>query len=142
MKRTILHVLDINASIDKITNALTTIEGLQGWWTGDTSGSAIQGGTINFNFASVFNPIMQVVPCEPNKIQWECVGGEKDWKGDKFFFVIEPANGRTKLTFTQEYFNEITDEQYGRFNFNWGYYLNSLKQLCETGKGMPFNTAK
>jgi hypothetical protein len=29
-------------------------------------------------------------------------------------------------------------EVYGTYNFNWGYYLNSLKQLCGKGDGTPF----
>jgi hypothetical protein len=28
---------------------------------------------------------------------------------------------------------------YGTYNFNWGYYLNSLKRLCEEGVGTPFD---
>ena len=26
----------------------------------------------------------------------------------------------------------------GTYNFNWGYYLQSLKLYCETGMGTPF----
>jgi hypothetical protein len=34
---------------------------------------------------------------------------------------------------------ELSDETYGTYNFNWGYYLNSLKQRCDTGVGTPFD---
>ena len=44
----------------------------------------------------------------------------------------------TLLQFVQEYAQELSDETYGTYNFNWGYYLNSLKLLCETGEGTPF----
>ncbi len=40
--------------------------------------------------------------------------------------------------FAQDYARELSDEVYGTYNFNWGYYLNSLKQFCETGTGTPF----
>ena len=33
---------------------------------------------------------------------------------------------------------ELTHKFCGGANFNWGYYLNSLKLLCETGTGTPF----
>ena len=49
--------------------------------------------------------------------------------------------GDTKFrshSFRQEYAQELSDETYGTYNFNWGYYLNSLKLLCETGTGTPF----
>jgi len=40
--------------------------------------------------------------------------------------------------FVQEYAQELSDEVYGTYNFNWGYYLGSLKRLCEEGIGTPF----
>jgi hypothetical protein len=43
------------------------------------------------------------------------------------------------LVFEQGYARELSDEVYGIYNFNWGYYLNSLKLLCEKGVGAPFN---
>ena len=39
----------------------------------------------------------------------------------------------------QDYGRELDDEAYGRFNFNWGYYLQSLKEFSETGTGFPFS---
>jgi hypothetical protein len=42
----------------------------------------------------------------------------------------------------QEYTNEISDEKFGQFNFNWGYYLYSLRNYCETGKGTPWINKK
>ena len=43
--------------------------------------------------------------------------------------------------FVQVYAQELDDEVYGRYNFNWGYYLGILKQLCETGTGTPFEAS-
>jgi hypothetical protein len=39
---------------------------------------------------------------------------------------------------SQGYARELSDEVYGIYNFNWGYYLNSLKLFCEKGAGVPF----
>ncbi len=55
-----------------------------------------------------------------------------------FEFALTERNGETLLQFTQEYAQELSDETYGTYNFNWGYYLNSLKLLCETGAGTSF----
>jgi len=41
--------------------------------------------------------------------------------------------------FEQVSAQELSDQVYGTYNFNWGYYLGSLKRLCETGTGTPFN---
>ena len=48
-----------------------------------------------------------------------------------------PRFSGSVLFFRQEYAQELSDEEYGRYNFNWGYCLHSLKRLCETGEGTP-----
>jgi hypothetical protein len=137
-KRSIVHVLDVNASTQTVGLAVSSISGLKNWWTQDVSGSDEVGKVIFFRFADRFKPDMKVVSKSESKIQWQCISGEPAWANDYFTFSIEKNGNLAKLTFVQEYANEITNEQYGRFNFNWGYYLNSLKLFCETGKGMPF----
>lgn len=137
-KRSIVHVFDINATTQTVGLAVSTISGLKNWWTQDVTGSDEVGKVISFRFADRFKPDMKVVTKSESHIQWQCVSGEPAWANDYFTFSIEENGTRAKLTFVQEYANEITNEQYGRFNFDWGYYLNSLKLFCETGKGKPF----
>lgn len=33
---------------------------------------------------------------------------------------------------------ELDDDEYGIYNYNWGYYLQSLYELLTTGEGKPF----
>jgi hypothetical protein len=40
--------------------------------------------------------------------------------------------------FAQHYAREHSDEVYGTYNFNWGYYLDRLKRLFAIGVGTPF----
>jgi len=49
--------------------------------------------------------------------------------------------GGTRVRFWQHYATELDDDSYGIYNFNWGYYLESLRLFCETGTGKPFNAA-
>lgn len=42
------------------------------------------------------------------------------------------------LMFSQDYARELSNETYGTYNFNWGYYMNGLKLFCEKGAGIPF----
>jgi hypothetical protein len=44
----------------------------------------------------------------------------------------------TTLRFWQHYATELSDDAYGTYNYNWGYYLESLRLLCESGTGHPF----
>jgi hypothetical protein len=45
---------------------------------------------------------------------------------------------QARLRFTQGYGVELDDDAYGIYNFNWGYYLESLRLLCGTGTGKPY----
>ena len=49
----ILHRVGINAGPEKVFNALTTIEGLRGWWSSTASGDATRGGLINYGFCDL-----------------------------------------------------------------------------------------
>jgi len=37
---------------------------------------------------------------------------------------------------------ELSDDDYGTYNFNWGYYLESLRLFSTTGSGTPFQAGQ
>ena len=62
----------------------------------------------------------------------------REWVGTTVRFGIEPlGENRTRLNFRHAGLVESM-ECYGSCSNIWGYYLQSLKRLCETGKGDPF----
>jgi hypothetical protein len=60
---------------------------------------------------------------------------------NSFRFEIVAQDSGSKLRFRQEYSRELSDDQYGVYNYNWGYYLESLRLYCSTGTGKPFTPA-
>ena len=139
MKR-IIHVVDVKAELTQVYTALTTHGGLTGWWTTDVTADTTVGGQIDFRFSTSFNAQMLITALQPGRrVEWRGIGANKEWLDNSFFFDLSERNGLTLLTFTQDYARELQDEVYGRFNFNWGYYLQSLKEFCETGTGFPFS---
>ena len=138
MTKQIIHVFDIAASENTVIKSLNTLEGLRAWWSKDVTGSTQVGEILEFRFADVFKPDMKVTQSNNTVVEWKCVGGEKEWDGSTFSFSISNSGKHSKLTFIQSYGIEVSDEVYGRFNFNWGYYLHSLKIYCETGTGKPW----
>jgi hypothetical protein len=71
------------------------------------------------------------------------VSGHEPWQDGQFRFRIAAAEGgRTRLRFWLEYAVELADDDYGVYNFNWGYYLESLRLLCVTGAGKPFQAGE
>jgi uncharacterized protein YndB with AHSA1/START domain len=135
----IIHVVSIDAERQDVFAALATTKGLSSWWSTQVASSGSAEREIRFTFRGDFHPIMRVTKREEGeRIEWKCIAGHEPWKDNDFSFAVEDADGRTQLTFVQDYANELSDVAYGTYNFNWGYYLNSLKQLCETGRGVPF----
>ena len=49
----IIHRVDIKAPLKKVYDALSTIEGISGWWTKNTSGVSQVGKTIVVRFFSL-----------------------------------------------------------------------------------------
>lgn len=136
----ILHVVNIDAPRKKVFDAVTTETGLTSWWSTKVSAEERQGGEVRFTFRGDFNPVMKIASLdEPRFLEWECVSGHEPWQKNTFGFQLkELEDGRTQLLFTQDYARELSDEAYGTYNFNWGYYLESLKEYCEIGEGKPF----
>jgi uncharacterized protein YndB with AHSA1/START domain len=140
--KTIHHVFDITAPRQKVYAALTTTEGLSGWWTTEVKAEAAVGAVVSFTFAGDFNPEMRVTALEPPAlVRWECVGGHEPWAQNTFRFELAGKAGGTSVRFWQDYARELSDNAYGTYNFNWGYYLESLRQYCQTGVGKPFQVA-
>ena len=77
---------------------------------------------------------------EHRELVWRCVAGHDPWKDGMFRFqLVGFEDGRTRLRFWQDYAVELDDDSYGSYNFNWGYYLESLRLFCTTGAGKPFH---
>lgn len=135
----IIHSVLIHAAPPKVYQALTTEEGLSGWWTTKVAVESGVGGMVRFTFHGDFHPHMKQTELEQNRrVRWTCVDGHGNWQDNHFSFHLDDRDGETMLRFEQEYAQELSDETYGIYNFNWGYYLGSLKSLCETGVGTPF----
>jgi Activator of Hsp90 ATPase homolog 1-like protein len=137
--KTIIHVVDINVPREQVYAALTTQKGLAGWWTSVVKAEERIGGVLEFTFNSEFGPRMKITQLQPpGLVVWECVGGHEPWIGNTFHFEIAAQDPGSRLRFRQDYSRELSDDQYGIYNFNWGYYLESLRLCCETGAGKPY----
>ena len=139
--KTIHHVVDIDSQIGPVWTALTEPDRMAGWWsTKVKTPPAAVGARVEWTFAGDFNPVMEIITLDEHKeLAWRCVSGHDPWQDAIFRFVLATEDdGRTRLRFWQEYAVELADDYYGVYNFNWGYYLESLRLLCATGAGHPF----
>jgi uncharacterized protein YndB with AHSA1/START domain len=136
----ILHRVGITASPDDVYKALTTIDGLAGWWTEDTQGDSSPGGVIQFRFAGAPAPAgfdMKVLDEQPGElVRWEVVDGPEEWIGTQIHFELFQADEYTIVLFRHQGWREPVEFMY-HCSTKWATFLLSLKQLLETGEGAP-----
>ena len=140
MSYSIKHLFHIEASKEKVFDAISTIIGLSNWWTVETTGNDSIGGIIQFRFASNGGPDMKVVVVNSGeKIVWECVESNHGWKGNTFVFMLDENLGKTRVRFSHNGWKE-QDDFYAICNFAWGRYMESLRQYCQTGTGEAYGS--
>ena len=126
----------ISPSTKPVYDALTTIDGLAGWWTRDTTGDASLGGKIEFRFIpGGFD--MEVVELVPGAlVRWRVVDGPPEWVGTTVEFHLSRAGDFTIVNFAHLGWAEHV-EFMSHCTTKWASYLLSLKQMVETGTGAP-----
>jgi uncharacterized protein YndB with AHSA1/START domain len=133
----ILHRVGMkSASPDEVYAALTTIEGLSGWWATDTKGQTEVGGTLEFRFepGGFDMRVLELSPAE--SVRWEVIDGPAEWIGTTVRWDLKQAGDYTIVLFAHEGWKEPVEFMY-HCSTKWATFLVSLKQLVETGTGAP-----
>ncbi len=146
----ILHKIRIEAPVEKVFEAITTLKGLQGWWTKWTSfvsGQGDIGSVIRFGFGdNKFGSNFEITKLEKNKeVEWKSVDepGPWSWAGTRISFNLKEEvveyYGNKKMTAIRFFHSgfQKEDDFYAECNTRWGFFLLSLKDYLEKGKGMP-----
>ena len=141
----ILHRVGATAATSDIYAALTTIDGLAGWWTEKTTlvggtGAGDVGGVVRFRFdlpegEDGFD--MKVLEVRPGElVLWEVVAGPPEWVGTKVRFELSQNDQWAIVRFGHEGWAEPVEFMH-HCSTKWATFLLSLKELAETGKGRP-----
>jgi len=139
--------LVIEAEPAVVYAALTTTHGLRGWWSEDCHADSRVGGLLNFGFGACSKQMRVERLVATQEVAWLCTRAHIDaagvtrpdeWVGTEMVFRLAPdGEGRTVLQF--EHLGLVPDLQcWAVCNQGWNYFLPSLKQFAETGRGTPF----
>lgn len=137
----ILHRVGIKSSTEAVYKALTTREGLAGWWTNNTQGEGKVGGVLQFRFSAGGAEIggfdMKVLELDPaRRVLWEVVDGPPEWVGNKISFELKQSGDHAIVLFKHQGWKEPVEFMH-HCSTKWAIYLMSLKSLVESGKGSP-----
>ncbi|WP_152361863.1 SRPBCC family protein [Microlunatus speluncae] len=134
----ILHRIGTTAPLGDVYAAVSTIDGLAGWWTADTGGDATVGGKIEFRFQDAPPPggfDMLVRENEAGqRVVWEVVGGADEWIGTTIYFELSTEDDYTIVLFSHRGWREPVPFMH-HCSTKWATFLMSLKALVETGTG-------
>lgn len=133
----ILHQVGVkDVTPDDAYRAITTIDGLSGWWTENTTGDAAVDGVIRFRFEPGDIDMKVVELHLGSKVRWEVVDGPAEWIGTHVNFALDREGDYTLIRFIHEGWAEPVPFMH-HCSTKWGVFMLSLKSLLETGAGAP-----
>ena len=135
----ILHQITIQAPPEEVYAAITEEDGLSSWWTSDVDAEPEEGTQAKFRFeGGMVAMLMRIDRLQPGRaVEWSVdEPSPPEWEGTRVTWQLTPTDEGTELLFGHRGW-ESTDGAYPSINYNWSYYLTSLKQYLETGEGFP-----
>jgi len=134
----ILHRVGVKATTSDVYRALTTRQGLAGWWTTDTRGSCDLGGVIEFHFGTRGHIKMKVLELDPAaRTVWQVVEGPEDWIGSRISFDLKQEGEQATVLFKHQGWKEQSEFMH-HCSTKWATFMMSMKAFVETGKGASF----
>jgi uncharacterized protein YndB with AHSA1/START domain len=137
----IAHRIGIRAPADAVYAAIATREGVAGWWSEDTTGDSLEGGSLRVRFTKdgigIGDMTMKIVSLSPGSlVLWEVISGPEEWIGTHIRFDLAQADDQCIVLFGHNGWAERI-EFMQHCSMKWATFLLSLRQLVETGTGRP-----
>lgn len=138
-----IRVVRIGVGPEQVFAALTTLEGLAGWWTPLVSGDPAAGGTLVFRFAGLDEHIVMVVDelAPPRRVVWRCGEhtGHPEWHGTEITFALEPGEDGSCVLRLHHAGLLPRMQCYEVCASGWESFMASIARFAETGRGTPFS---
>jgi uncharacterized protein YndB with AHSA1/START domain len=128
----IVQEVVIAGDADRIHDALMTAAGVRAWWTRECQISSAE---HVYSFTEVSSRF-RVDRDEPRKVVLRCVEDNgMGWLGSTLTYTLAPAGSATRFTLEH---TGIRDKKVCEVcTHGWTFFVGSLKNLIETGRGTP-----
>jgi uncharacterized protein YndB with AHSA1/START domain len=131
--------VEVDAPAEAVYRALTTTDGIAGWWTDRNQTKGVPGEVGSFEFPGA--PMayrMRVDQADSGKLlTWHCLEGPPAWAGTDVRWALQPAGDGTLVVFDHAGFAEV-DAMFRIVTLGWAQMITSLKRYLETGEPNPF----
>ena len=133
------YEVQLSATPEAVFKALTTSEGIADWWAKSNTvwkENADEFLSVDFGQVKKLMKVQKTNP--PSRLTWhvlECT--LREWPGTRITFNVTPTlNGGSFLKLEHIGLNPQL-ECFESCSSGWEYFMASLKQYVETGKGTP-----
>lgn len=132
----VLFRFDVDAEPEKVVKAITTTEGIKGFWTSQAEVPAKVGDTLKLEFAVAPAPFdLRLEQSDGRTVVWRTETFPPHWVGTNVRWDVEPRDGGATVAFRHDGFSDEADA--AQVAYTWGQIMVKLKQYAETGRPDP-----
>ncbi|MFC1609877.1 SRPBCC domain-containing protein [Myxococcota bacterium] len=128
--------IGIRASVDQVYTALTTVEGIGGWWS-NTTGAATEGERFTVHFGEKYgDSSFTVAKAVPGELaRWTPIADKgNEWRDTTVEFALRSDGDQVFVDFRHDDWAEVSN-LFRLCSMKWAVFL--LKDYVETGEGRP-----
>lgn len=127
------HGLKVDATPEQVFAALSTPDGIRGWYTPGATGTGEAGSEWVFPFADHPEFAWEITESDASsRVAWRCTRGPGDSVGTTATFTVVPAGARTLLELQYAGWPG-THGNFRKCKTTWGVLLHHLRDYVETG---------
>ena len=127
---------DVDAPPQTVLTALTTSDGIQGFWTSRAEVPAAVGGTLRLGFPIAPAPFdLRLERSDERTVVWRTETFPPHWVGTTVRWDVEQRDGGATVGFAHAGFGDAHEA--GRVAYTWGQIMVQLKRYAETGRPDP-----
>ena len=132
------HRIRVHAAPETIYQALTTKDGLQGWFTSQINGDLREGQEVTMGFDGEEPFCWRMTQLKPDtRVHWDCLQGPGAAKGTTVTYLLTGAGqNQTVVECDHDGWPE-GHAAYATCNTLWGMLMGRLKEYAEGGKANP-----
>lgn len=139
-----IYQVDADARLDTVRSALTTSEGIAGWWTDRAVVPAERGGTLLLTFPLMPEPWrLELAQCDDTQIEWRVGGFPPAWAGTRVVWRLAAipdtagtTDAATRIVLQHRDWDEAAPTV-GTVAVRWVQVLHALCAYVRTGVPDP-----
>ena len=130
------HRIRVHASPDRVFQALSTKDGLEGWFTAQVDGDVGEGRDVRMHFKGKESFGWHLAKMRPDHVHWNCTEGPGSAKGTTVDYLLKKEGQDTVIECDHDGWPEA-HEALATCNTLWGLLMSRLKDYVETSKANP-----